>query len=41
MYGREISRYKKGKKVICYEDIGDLSFEQYSNMYNEKILNYH
>ena len=36
-----LDRYKKGKKVICYEDIGDLSFEQYSNMYNEKILNYH
>ncbi len=36
-----LTRYKKVKKVIYYEDIGDLSFEEYANLYGEKIFNYH
>ncbi|MBR7132560.1 MAG: hypothetical protein IKD04_03425 [Clostridia bacterium] len=36
-----LTRYKKGKKVVYYEDIGDLSFEEYANSYNEEIFNYH
>lgn len=35
------NRYKNNKKRILYEDIGNLSYEEYTNQYNEKILNYH
>ena len=36
-----LTRYNKGKKVIYYEDIGNLSFEEYASLYDEKIYNYH
>jgi len=36
-----LTRYKKGKEIIYFEDIGDLSFEEYANSYNEEIFNYH
>ena len=35
------TRYKEKKKRIIYEDIGTLSYYEYTNQYNEKILNYH
>ena len=35
------NRYKNNKKRIIYEDIGNLSYDEYTNQYNEKILNYH
>ncbi len=34
-------RYKNSQKRIIYEDIGALSYDEYTNQYNEKILNYH
>ena len=36
-----LTRYTKGKQVIYYEDISNLSFEEYASLYNEKIYNYH
>ncbi len=36
-----LTRYKKGKEIIYFEDIGDLSFEEYASLYNEEIFNYH
>ena len=35
------NRYKNNKKRIIYEDIGNLSYDEYTSKYNEKILNYH
>ena len=37
----DLMRYRNGEKRIIYEDIGDLSYDEYTNQYNEKILNYH
>ena len=34
-------KYKNGQKRIIYEDIGNLSYDEYTKQYNEKILNYH
>ena len=34
-------RYKNGQKRIIYENIGNLSYDEYTSQYNEKILNYH
>ena len=36
-----LTRYNKGKSIKHYEDIGNLSFEEYANSYNEEIFNYH
>lgn len=33
--------YNHGQQPIYYEDIGDLTFQQYADKYNEKIYNYH
>lgn len=33
--------YKSGKKRVIYEDIGDLSFDEYAATYDETIFNYH
>lgn len=35
------ARYKEGKKRIIYEDIGTLTFDEYTKQYDEKILNFH
>lgn len=37
----DLIRYQNGKQRIIYEDIGTLSFDEYTSQYNEKILNYH
>ena len=34
-------KYKNGQKRIIYEDIENLSYDEYTSQYNEKILNYH
>lgn len=34
-------RYKKGQKRFMYENIGNLSYEEYTFKYDEKILNFH
>ena len=34
-------KYKNGQKRIIYDDIGNLSYDEYTSQYNEKILNYH
>ena len=37
----DLIRYGNGQKRIVYEDIGTLSYYEYTSQYNEKILNYH
>ena len=37
----DLMRYRNGEKRIIYEDIGNLSYDEYTSQYNEKILNYH
>lgn len=36
-----LTRYNKGKEIIYFEDIDNLSFEEYANLYGERIFNYH
>lgn len=36
-----LTRHKKGKEIIYYEDVGNLTFEEYANSYNEEVFNYH
>ena len=37
----DLIRYGNGQKRIIYEDIGTLTYDEYTKQYNEKILNYH
>ena len=37
----DLMRYGNGQKRIIYEDLGNLSYDEYTKQYNEKILNYH
>ena len=37
----DLMRYKNGQKRIIYENIGNLSYDEYTKQYNEKILNFH
>ena len=37
----DLIRFKKGQKRIIYEDLGALSYDEYTSQYNELILNYH
>lgn len=37
----DLIRYGNGQKRIIYEDLGILSYDEYTSQYNEKILNYH
>ena len=37
----DLIRYGNGQKRIVFEDIGTLSYYEYTSQYNEKILNYH
>ena len=37
----DLIRFKNGQKRIIYEDIGTMSYDEYTSQYNEKILNYH
>ncbi len=37
----DLIRYGNGQKRIVYENIGTLSYYEYTSQYNEKILNYH
>lgn len=34
-------KYKNGQKRIIYEDIGNLSYDEYTKQFKEKILNFH
>lgn len=37
----DLIRYGNGQKRIIYENIGTLTYDEYTSQYNEKILNYH
>ena len=37
----DLIRFKNGQKRIIYEDLGALSYDEYTSQYNELILNYH
>ena len=37
----DLIRYGNGQKRIIYENIGTLTYDEYTKQYNEKILNYH
>lgn len=37
----DLIRFKNGQKRIIYEDLGTLSYDEYTSQYNELILNYH
>lgn len=37
----DLIRYGNGQKRIVYENLGTLSYDEYTSQYNEKILNYH